>query len=81
MAARFGSGAASASAAGGQGLALLLCDDDELRLHYHAGYEPEVVDRLRRLPLTHPYPALPPSTTKAAGPRHVERRRSASSSG
>jgi PAS domain-containing protein len=43
--------------AGGQGLALLLRQDDWLHLAYHDGYEPEVVDRLGDLPLTHPYPA------------------------
>jgi serine phosphatase RsbU (regulator of sigma subunit)/PAS domain-containing protein len=55
--------------AGGQGLALLLCHDDELQLHYHAGYEPEVVDRLRRLPLTHPYPAT--SVARTGQPRFL----------
>ena len=43
--------------AGGQGLALLLRHDDSLRLQYHAGYEPGVVERLRALPMSHPYPA------------------------
>ena len=43
--------------AGGQGLALLLRHDDDLRLHYHAGYEPNVVERLLALPMSHPYPA------------------------
>ncbi|MEV6602196.1 SpoIIE family protein phosphatase [Actinoplanes sp. NPDC051346] len=43
--------------AGGQGLALLLRHDNHLRVHYHAGYEPDVVERLSRLPLDHPYPA------------------------
>ncbi|MGA5304193.1 SpoIIE family protein phosphatase [Nucisporomicrobium flavum] len=43
--------------AGGQGLALLLRHDDDLRLQYHAGYEPDVVERLLVLPMSHPYPA------------------------
>ncbi len=43
--------------AGGQGLALLLRRGEFLHVAYHDGYEPGVVDRLRELPLTHPYPA------------------------
>ncbi|SLM01535.1 hypothetical protein ACSP50_4771 [Actinoplanes sp. SE50/110] len=43
--------------AGGQGLLVLLRQDRGLRLAYHAGYEPDVVARLRHLPLDHPYPA------------------------
>ncbi|BCJ47526.1 hypothetical protein GCM10010168_18840 [Actinoplanes ianthinogenes] len=43
--------------AGGEGLALLLRDDDSLRLRYHCGYEPEVLARLDGLPMEHPYPA------------------------
>ncbi|MET7422673.1 SpoIIE family protein phosphatase [Dactylosporangium sp. NPDC005555] len=43
--------------AGGQGLALLLLEDRQLQLRFHDGYEPDVVARLRELPLDHPYPA------------------------
>ncbi len=43
--------------AGGQGLALLLRHERQLQLRYHDGYEPDVVDRLRELPLDHQYPA------------------------
>ncbi|WP_204003652.1 SpoIIE family protein phosphatase [Micromonospora lutea] len=43
--------------AGGQSLALLLRQDQSLRLAYHAAYEPEVVARLHDLPIEHPYPA------------------------
>jgi PAS domain-containing protein/GAF domain-containing protein len=43
--------------AGGHGLALLLRQDQQLRLHYQDGYEPEVVAHLRQLPMDHPYPA------------------------
>jgi GAF domain-containing protein/PAS domain-containing protein len=43
--------------AGGQGLALLLRQEQSLQLAYHAGYEPEVVARLQELPMDHPYPA------------------------
>ncbi|OJF10973.1 SpoIIE family protein phosphatase [Couchioplanes caeruleus] len=50
-------GAVLRPSAGGQGLALLLRNDDHLRVHYHAGYEPDVVERLSRLPLDDPYPA------------------------
>jgi GAF domain-containing protein/PAS domain-containing protein len=49
--------------AGGQGLALLLCQDQVLQLAYHAGYEPEVVARLRELPMDHPYPAVAAART------------------
>jgi serine phosphatase RsbU (regulator of sigma subunit)/PAS domain-containing protein len=44
--------------AGGNGLVVLLAEDGRLVLRYHAGYEPDVVSRLRELPLTHPYPAV-----------------------
>ncbi|GID90979.1 hypothetical protein Adi01nite_03910 [Amorphoplanes digitatis] len=42
--------------AGGSGIAVLLVEDDRLVLRYHAGYEDEVVEQLRELPLSHPYP-------------------------
>ncbi|GAA3291421.1 SpoIIE family protein phosphatase [Dactylosporangium vinaceum] len=50
-------GAVLRPSAGGQGLAVLLRRDDELVLQYHAGYEPQVVARLRAVPLRHRYPA------------------------
>jgi serine phosphatase RsbU (regulator of sigma subunit)/PAS domain-containing protein len=49
--------------AGGHGIAVLLLEDDRLVLHYHAGYEDHVVDQLRELPLSHPYPATRVSAT------------------
>ena len=50
-------GAVLRPSAGGESLALLLCQEERLRLHYHAGYEPDVVERLLDLPIDHPYPA------------------------
>jgi serine phosphatase RsbU (regulator of sigma subunit)/PAS domain-containing protein len=44
-------------AAGGQGLAVLLAQRGRLVLAHHAGYEPQVVEQLRELPLAHQYPA------------------------
>ncbi len=52
--------------AGGQGLAVLLATDSELRLQYHAGYEPDVVERLRAIPRDHPYPAVEVARTGRA---------------
>jgi len=52
--------------AGGQGLALLLREEDQLRLHYSAGYEPQVVAFLRQLPMDHPYPATAVASTGQA---------------
>ncbi|GAB1640600.1 SpoIIE family protein phosphatase [Krasilnikovia sp. MM14-A1259] len=43
--------------AGGHGLAVLLIEHGRLVLGYHAGYEDHVVEQLRELPMTHPYPA------------------------
>jgi GAF domain-containing protein len=43
--------------AGGHGLVVLLLEADRLVLHYQAGYEPDVVEQLRTLPMTHDYPA------------------------
>ncbi len=56
-------GAVVRPSAGGHGIAVLLIDDDRLVLRYHAGYEDDVVDRLRDLPLSHPYPAAQVSAT------------------
>ena len=50
-------GAVVRPSAGGHGLVVLVCVDDRLVLRYHAGYEPDVVASLRRLPLDHQYPA------------------------
>ncbi|WP_433304899.1 SpoIIE family protein phosphatase [Actinoplanes sp. CA-030573] len=52
--------------AGGTGLALFLWQDDRLELHYHSGYEHEVVARLRNLPADHPYPAVEVARTGIA---------------
>ncbi|GIE28683.1 hypothetical protein Ait01nite_017280 [Actinoplanes italicus] len=52
--------------AGGQGLALLLLQDQALQLAYHAGYEPEVVARLHEVPMDHPYPAAATARTGQA---------------
>jgi PAS domain-containing protein len=52
--------------AGGQSLALLLRQDQALELAYHAGYEPDVVARLRELPMDHPYPAAVAARTGQA---------------
>ncbi|BFU44792.1 SpoIIE family protein phosphatase [Krasilnikovia sp. MM14-A1004] len=41
----------------GHGLAVLLIEHGGLVLRYSAGYEEHVVDQLRELPMTHPYPA------------------------
>ncbi|MFI5494231.1 SpoIIE family protein phosphatase [Actinoplanes sp. NPDC051859] len=62
-------GAVLRPSAGGQGLALLLRHDDHLRVAYHAGYEPDVVERLRRLPLDHPYPAT--AVARTGRPRYL----------
>ncbi|WP_432824815.1 SpoIIE family protein phosphatase [Dactylosporangium sp. CA-092794] len=52
--------------AGGQGLALLLRRDAQLVLHYHAGYDPQTVERLSTVPLTHAYPATDVARTGRA---------------
>ncbi len=52
--------------AGATGLALLLRETERLRLDYHAGYEPDVVERLREVPLEHPYPATEVARTGQA---------------
>ncbi|MEV4638020.1 SpoIIE family protein phosphatase [Actinoplanes sp. NPDC049548] len=62
-------GAVLRPSAGGQGLALLLLNDGQLRLQYHAGYEPDVVEELRRLPLDHPYPAT--AVARTGRPRYL----------
>ncbi|MFG2044116.1 SpoIIE family protein phosphatase [Dactylosporangium sp. NPDC048998] len=62
-------GAVLRPSAGGQGLALLLRRDEHLVLAYHAGYEPQVVERLREVPLTHPYPAT--EVARTGQPRYL----------
>jgi serine phosphatase RsbU (regulator of sigma subunit) len=49
--------------AGGHGLAVLLQEQGRLVLRYHAGYEQHVVEQLREVPLTHPYPATSVAVT------------------
>ncbi len=53
-------------AAGGHGLAVLLLEHDRLVLRHHAGYEPEIIENLRELPLSHPYPAADVTVTGEA---------------
>jgi serine phosphatase RsbU (regulator of sigma subunit)/PAS domain-containing protein len=43
--------------AGGAGLVVLLREEGRLTVHDATGYEPEVIERLHGLPLTHSYPA------------------------
>ena len=62
-------GAVVRPSAGGHGIAVLLLDQGRLILCYHAGYEDHVVDQLRELPLTHPYPATQVSIT--GRPRYI----------
>jgi GAF domain-containing protein/PAS domain-containing protein len=50
-------GAVLRPSAGGHGLAVLLIEQDRLRLRYSAGYEPHVVEQLRQVPIAHQYPA------------------------
>jgi serine phosphatase RsbU (regulator of sigma subunit)/PAS domain-containing protein len=49
--------------AGGRGIVVLLREEDRLVLAYHAGYESAVVNQLRRLPLSHQYPATEVAVT------------------
>jgi serine phosphatase RsbU (regulator of sigma subunit)/PAS domain-containing protein len=49
--------------AGGHGIVVLLVEQGRLVLHYHAGYEPDVVAQLQELPLSHQYPAAEVSVT------------------
>jgi serine phosphatase RsbU (regulator of sigma subunit)/PAS domain-containing protein len=44
--------------AGGDGLAVLLMEQHRLTLRYSAGYEDHVVEQLRQVPMSHPYPAV-----------------------
>jgi serine phosphatase RsbU (regulator of sigma subunit) len=53
-------------AAGAQGLAVFLAERDRLLLVHHAGYEPDVVEQLRDLPLPHQYPAAEASISGQA---------------
>jgi serine phosphatase RsbU (regulator of sigma subunit)/PAS domain-containing protein len=56
-------GAVMRPSAGGHGIVVLLREQGQLVLHYHAGYEDDVVGQLRELPLSHPYPAIEVSVT------------------
>jgi serine phosphatase RsbU (regulator of sigma subunit)/PAS domain-containing protein len=55
--------------AGGHGLAVLLMQQDQLWLRYCAGYEPHVVEQLRQVPMTHPYPAV--CVARTGQPRYL----------
>ncbi|MEV8510316.1 SpoIIE family protein phosphatase [Actinoplanes sp. NPDC051475] len=50
-------GAVVRPSAGGHGLAVLLTEQGRLALRYSAGYEDHVVEQLRQVPMSHPYPA------------------------
>jgi serine phosphatase RsbU (regulator of sigma subunit)/PAS domain-containing protein len=65
-------GAVVRPSAGGHGIVVLLVEEGRLVLRYHAGYEDEVVDQLRELPLSHPYPAAQVSVT--GQPRYLSSR-------
>jgi len=58
--------------AGGAGLVVLLRDEERLTVHHHSGYEPEVIDRLDGLPLTHSYPAT--EVVRTGLPRYLSGR-------
>ncbi|MDT5041904.1 MAG: hypothetical protein QOE51_2889 [Actinoplanes sp.] len=55
--------------AGGQAIVVLLTEHGRLALRYHSGYEDHVVQQLRDVPLTHPYPAT--SVALTGQPRYV----------
>ena len=55
--------------AGGHGLAVLLLERDRLRLGYSAGYEDHVVEQLRQVPMSHPYPAA--GVARTGQPRYL----------
>jgi serine phosphatase RsbU (regulator of sigma subunit)/PAS domain-containing protein len=59
-------GAVVRPSAGGHGIAVLLIERGRLMLRYHAGYEDHVVEQLRELPLSHPYPGAQVSVTGEA---------------
>ena len=52
--------------AGGHGIAVLLVEHDHLVLRHHAGYEDHVVEQLREIALSHPYPAARVTATGQA---------------
>jgi serine phosphatase RsbU (regulator of sigma subunit)/PAS domain-containing protein len=55
--------------AGGHGLAVLLTEQDGLALRYSAGYEHHVVEQLRQVPISHPYPAA--GVARTGKPRYL----------
>jgi serine phosphatase RsbU (regulator of sigma subunit)/PAS domain-containing protein len=55
--------------AGGHGLAVLLNERGRLALRYSAGYEDRVVEQLRQVPLSHPYPAA--GVARTGKPRYL----------
>jgi serine phosphatase RsbU (regulator of sigma subunit) len=55
--------------AGGHGLAVLLLEQGGLGLRYSAGYEDHVVDQLRQVPMSHPYPAV--GVARTGQPRYL----------
>lgn len=55
--------------AGGHGLAVLLLEQHRLGLRYSAGYEEHVVEQLRQVPLSHPYPAA--AVARTGQPRYL----------
>jgi serine phosphatase RsbU (regulator of sigma subunit)/PAS domain-containing protein len=62
-------GAVLRPSAGGHGLAVLLMQQDRLALRYCAGYENHIVDQLRQVPMTHPYPAA--GVARTGQPRYL----------
>ncbi len=62
-------GAVLRPSAGGHGLAVLLMEQDQLRLRYSAGYEDHVVEQLRQVPIAHSYPAA--GVARTGQPRYL----------
>src|SRR4051794_23854301 len=62
-------GAVLRPSAGGHGLAVLLIERDGLALRYSAGYEDHVVEQLRQVPMSHPYPAA--GVARTGQPRYL----------
>jgi PAS domain S-box-containing protein len=55
--------------AGGAGLVVLLVEEGRLTVHHDTGYEPEVIQQLNGLPLTHSYPAT--EVVRTGQPRYL----------
>ncbi|MEV6598838.1 SpoIIE family protein phosphatase [Actinoplanes sp. NPDC051346] len=62
-------GAVLRPSAGGHGLAVLLVEQGGLALRYSAGYEDHVVEQLRQVPMSHPYPAA--GVARTGQPRYL----------